>query len=125
MSLTSFLTVKLPVFGGEDGSQVTAALLHQVFEISFTAMCECILHLHPTACVLLRTHTQVLTCGEHTHFITSTAFSQLIQQLRGTPTGSNDVFQLTVTSLISDAPYQSPKYKYAFICIYLYPKDVY
>lgn len=66
MSLTSFLTVKLPVFGGEDGSQVTAAVLHQVFEISFTAMCECILHLHPTACVLLRTHTQVLTCGEHT-----------------------------------------------------------
>lgn len=63
------LTVELPVFGGEYSSQGTAALLHQAFEIGFTAMCKGVLHLHPTACVLLRTYTQVLTCGDtHTFY---------------------------------------------------------
>lgn len=61
------LTVKLLVFGGEDGSQGAAAVLHQAFEIDFTAMCDRVLHLRTATRVPLRTHAQVLTCGEHTH----------------------------------------------------------
>lgn len=90
----------------------------------------CEVQVHPPSpphsmCTPENTHAGAHLRRTHTHFITHTAFAQISQQPRGTPTGSNDAFQLAVTSLISDTLYQSPKNKYALICINLHPKDMY